>query len=97
MQKWEYRTIYFEWSHNLITSEEIPVTTTSSQIVDTHGETTAQFDGAALPIHETINALGAEGWELVNVTRSATETNINPDFQITNTQVAYIFKRPLEA
>ena len=95
MQKWEYRTIYFEWTHYLITSGEVPVTSASSKIIDTHLEKSAQFEGAALPIHETINALGADGWELVSVTRSATETAVDPVHQVTNTQVAYIFKRPL--
>jgi hypothetical protein len=97
MKKWEYRTIYFEWTHNLITSAERPLINTSSRIVDTHQEKNAQFEGAVLPIHETINALGADGWELVSVTRSATETNLTSDHQVTNTQVAYIFKRPLPA
>ena len=95
MQKWEYRTIYFEWTHHLITSGEMPVTSARSRIIDTHGEQSAQFEGAALPIHETINAVGAGGWELVSVTRSTTETALNPDHQMTYTQVAYIFKRPL--
>ena len=97
MKKWEYRTIYFEWTHNLITSGESPVINASSRIVDTHHEKSTQFEGAVLPIHETINALGADGWELVSVTRSATETTLTSTHQVTNTQVAYIFKRPLPA
>ena len=67
MKKWEYRTIYFEWTHNLITSGDVPVINASSKIIDTHSEKSAQFEGAVLPIHETINALGADGWELVSV------------------------------
>jgi hypothetical protein len=72
MQKWEYLFIEASWEKRIIR----PRYHNNKEIPD----------WKSLPeIHEYLNQLGTEGWELVNTTFE--EGNVNPRFA---------FKRPME-